>query len=65
MRYHIQPKMAKIKKTDTPCTDKDKNLESVSNYTYHGDHLVMYMIIKSLYCISETNRIQYINYIPI
>lgn len=25
------------------------------NYAYHSEHLVMHMIVKSLYCTPETN----------
>ena len=35
------------------------------NQTYCGDHFTIYINIKSLYCIPETNIILYVNYISI
>lgn len=35
------------------------------NYTYHGEHLVMFVIVEALCCTSETSIIFHINYIPI
>lgn len=35
------------------------------NYMYHGGHFVLYIIVKTLCCIPETNTIQHINYTAI
>lgn len=35
-----------------------------SDSTYHGEHFIMYIIIKSL-CCTETNIILYVNYTSI
>lgn len=35
------------------------------NHTYHDEHLVMYIIVESLRCTSESNIILHINCISI
>ena len=35
------------------------------NYTYNGEHCVMYKIVESLCCTPETNIILYVNYTSI
>lgn len=35
------------------------------NYTYHGEHIAMYITAKSLCHTSATNIILYVNYISI
>lgn len=32
------------------------------NWTYHGNHFLMYEIVQSLWCAPETNRIVCVNY---
>lgn len=32
------------------------------DYTYRGEHFVMYIVVESLCCASEANIILYINY---
>lgn len=36
-----------------------------SNQTYHGEYFTIYINIRSLLCIPETNRVLYMNYISI
>lgn len=36
-----------------------------SNHTYHGEHLIMYIIVKSQWCTPKANTILYIKYISI
>lgn len=33
------------------------------DYTYCGEHIVMYMAVEPFYCIAETNIILYSHYI--